>query len=77
MSETGIEIKTGIVRVKIDPIYHRPAEVETLLGDALKANKELKWKPKISTKEMLVEMMEHDLDQAKREKHIIDGGFKK
>lgn len=77
MSEVGIEIKTGIVRVKVDPVYHRPAEVETLLGEALKATRELKWTPKISTKEMLFEMMEHDLEEAKREKHIIGGGFKK
>ena len=76
LEEVGIEVATGVVRVRIDPRYYRPAEVETLLGQAEKARKELKWKPKISTQELLQEMMDHDLQHAERDKHILKGGFK-
>lgn len=75
-NEVGVEIGTGIIRVRVDPIYHRPAEVETLLGHAEKARKDLDWNPKYSTFELLKEMMEHDLELAKKEKHIREGGFK-
>ena len=75
--EVGIEVKTGKVRVRIHSDHYRPSEVETLLGNAEKAGKHLNWKPKTSTRELLKEMMDHDLVEAEREKHIIKGGFKK
>lgn len=77
LSEIGKDKATGVVRVKVDEKYYRPAEVETLLGDATKAKKLLGWVPKISMEELLTEMMVHDLEEAKREKHLLDGGFKK
>jgi GDPmannose 4,6-dehydratase len=43
LDEVGIDSNTGLVRVIIDPKYFRPAEVETLLGDASKAKKKLGW----------------------------------
>lgn len=73
--EIGIEITTGTIRVKIDERYHRPAEVETLLGEALRAQELLDWKPKTSTRELLKEMMDHDLELARKEKHLKDNGF--
>ncbi|RKP19638.1 GDP-mannose 4,6-dehydratase [Rozella allomycis CSF55] len=45
--EVGRDAKTGKVRVKIDPAYYRPTEVDLLLGDPTKAKKKLNWKPKI------------------------------
>ncbi len=75
--EVGVEVETGVIRVKIDPRHHRPAEVETLLGEAAKARETLGWKPKISVRELLSEMMEHDLHLAEREKHLHKGGYKK
>jgi GDPmannose 4,6-dehydratase len=75
--EIGKDEKTGKVLVKVDEKYYRPAEVETLLGDATKAKEVLGWEPKISTKELLTEMMVHDLEDARREKHLLDGGFKR
>lgn len=54
------KIKVGDEIVKVDPRYFRPAEVETLLGDPTKANRELGWTPKISFEEMVEEMIEHD-----------------
>lgn len=74
--EVGIDKKTGRTIVRVDPAYYRPAEVETLLGNAKKAWNVLKWKPKIGARQMLKDMMEHDLEEARREKHILDGGFK-
>ncbi len=75
LEEVGVDAKTGVVRVRVDEHYYRPAEVETLLGDATKAKTMLGWTPKVSTKELLTEMMEHDLEEARREQHLVSGGF--
>ena len=48
-------------KVRIDPKYMRPAEVDVLLGDASKANQSLGWSPAVSLDEMVVEMVEADL----------------
>ena len=56
LNEVGIDSNTGLVRVIIDPKYFRPAEVETLLGDASKAKKELGWEPKTSFKQLVEDM---------------------
>jgi len=57
--ETGICENKEII--KIDTSYYRPTEVESLLGDASKAKKELGWEPKISFEELVKEMVEKDL----------------
>jgi GDPmannose 4,6-dehydratase len=54
--------------IKINPRYFRPAEVETLLGDARKAKQKLNWSPKISFKKLVKEMTNEDLKIAKNEK---------
>ncbi len=51
--------------IKIDPKYFRPTEVETLLGDASKANEKLNWFPKISFEQLVKEMIDKDLKLAK------------
>lgn len=51
--------------VAVDPRYFRPAEVETLLGDASKARELLGWKPRISFSELVAEMVKEDLKAAK------------
>lgn len=56
--------------IKVDPIYFRPTEVETLLGDASKAHKQLGWHPKTTFNELVKEMAEEDLKGAKRERMI-------
>lgn len=75
LHEVGTNKATGEVVVRLDERYYRPAEVETLLGDPSKAVKTLKWKQKISTKQLLEKMMAHDVQEARREKHLLDGGF--
>jgi GDPmannose 4,6-dehydratase len=62
--------------VRIDSKYFRPAEVETLLGDASKARSKLGWAPKISFKELVSEMMEADLAEAERDALVTHHGFK-
>ena len=51
--------------VKVDKRYFRPAEVETLLGDASKAKKILGWQPKISFDQLVSEMVESDIKDLK------------
>ena len=53
--------RNGVVRVDVNPKYFRPTEVETLLGDASKAKKILKWEPKIKFKELVNMMVDHDI----------------
>lgn len=56
----------GRVLVRVDPGYYRPAEVETLLGDASKARDRLGWTPRTSFATLVAEMMEADLALAFR-----------
>ena len=69
VNEKGINIKTGKSIIKVDKKYFRPTEVDTLLGDARKARKILKWKPRIAFKEMVKEMVLSDLERANFEKN--------
>jgi len=69
-------LKVGDVVVRIDPRYFRPAEVETLLGDPVKAKEKLGWVPEITLDEMLAEMVAHDLDKARQHAVLKNAGFK-
>jgi len=62
VNEKGINIKTDEVLVEIDEIYFRPAEVELLLGDPSKAEKELGWKRQVSFQELVSGMVKYDLE---------------
>ena len=53
--------------VEIDPRYYRPAEVNILLGDSSKAEKELGWEPNVSFRELVEMMIDYDLRLARRE----------
>lgn len=76
---TGIEEKAlnrqGDVVVAVDPRYFRPAEVETLLGDATKAHRDLGWSPRISFDELVAEMVDADLLAAQRDSLVVKHGF--
>ena len=56
LNEYGYDLNTKKVVIKVDPKYFRPAEVETLLGDASKAKEKLGWEPKISFKQLVEDM---------------------
>ena len=60
-------VKAGDVIVTIDPIYFRPAEVETLLGDPSMAKADLGWVPQITLDEMVKEMVQSDHREASRQ----------
>jgi GDPmannose 4,6-dehydratase len=62
--ERGVDADTGRVLVEIDPSYMRPLEVDTLLGDAGKARKQLGWKPATTFDELVRMMVKSDLDRA-------------
>ncbi len=62
--------------VEIDPRYFRPTEVDFLLGDPFKARQKLGWQPKVSFKELVGRMVEHDLELAKQEKTLQQAGHK-
>jgi GDPmannose 4,6-dehydratase len=68
-------LKVGDVIVQIDPRYYRPTEVETLLGDPTKAKEKLGWVPEITLDQMIVEMVAHDLDQARQHALLHQHGF--
>jgi GDPmannose 4,6-dehydratase len=56
ISERGVDKFTGKTIVKVNAKYFRPAEVETLLGDASKAKEKLGWEPKTSFKQLVEDM---------------------
>jgi len=74
--EKGYDIGTGKCLVEIDARYFRPAEVETLLGDASKAKQKLGWTPKTPFKPLVAEMMSEDLASARRDELVKQHGFK-
>jgi GDPmannose 4,6-dehydratase len=59
LDEVGIDEFTGRKVIGVNPKYFRPAEVETLLGDATKAKEKLGWEPKISFKQLVEDMCIH------------------
>ena len=73
LSEIGISVDNGATIIKIDPRYFRPTEVESLLGDASKAHKNLNWLPKITLEGLVSDMIEHDLKIANQELLTLNG----
>ena len=57
LEEFGFDLNTGRTVVKVNPKYFRPAEVETLLGDATKAKEVLGWEPKYDFDALVEEMV--------------------
>jgi len=70
------DLSPGDVVVRVDPMYFRPAEVETLLGDPAKAKSELGWQPRISFEDMVKEMVSYDMKEADRDALCKKEGFK-
>ena len=60
LDEVGIDTNTGKVVVRVNPKYFRPAEVETLLGDASKAKENLGWEPRTSFKQLVKDMCSYE-----------------
>ena len=60
--------------VGTDPRYFRPTEVDSLCGDSSKARAKLGWKPKVSFPELVRKMVDHDMEQARRERTLLAAG---
>ena len=67
LDEIGIDKATGKVVVKVNPKFFRPAEVEILLGNPAKAEKELGWERKIPFSELVRRMVDNDLKLVEKE----------
>jgi GDPmannose 4,6-dehydratase len=76
VDEKGYDTATGKCIVAVDPRYFRPAEVDTLLGDATKAKQKLGWSPKITFSELVEEMMREDMKLAERDALVKQHGYK-
>ena len=79
INETGVitkivdetnSLKVGQTIVKVDPVYFRPSEVDTLLGNSNKARTILKWTPEYDFDSLVEDMVKSDLALAKKEKKI-------
>jgi GDPmannose 4,6-dehydratase len=74
VNETATD-QNGKVIVAIDPKYYRPAEVETLLGDASYAHARLGWRPTVTFEALVKEMVETDLVSAKKDQLVKKHGY--
>jgi len=67
VDEIGKDTATGKVIVKINKDFFRPAEVDILIGDPTKAEKQLNWKRQISFDELVERMVNNDLELVRKE----------
>jgi GDPmannose 4,6-dehydratase len=75
VDEYAVDVNNGNTIIRIDPRYFRPAEVETLLGDATKAREKLGWEPEITFEELVRDMVDTDYRLAERDAHMLSGGY--
>ena len=75
ISELAHRLLAGTPIVRVDPKYFRPAEVETLLGDASKAKTQLGWTAKTDFASLVKEMMQADLEAAQRDDLVSRHGY--
>lgn len=67
VNEVGVDKDTKKTVVKINPKFFRPAEVDILLGDSAKAEKNLKWEREISFPDLVTRMVDNDMSLVKKE----------
>ena len=67
VDEVGVDAR-GQVRVRVNPRYYRPAEVELLIGDASKARRELGWEARTSLEELCRLMVQADLARVEHDR---------
>jgi len=76
IDEVGIDAASGRTLIQVDPRYFRPTEVDTLLGDPSKAREKLGWRAEVTFPELVAEMVESDMEDAKRDALVAQEGFK-
>ena len=69
VDEFGLEVGTSIIRVRVDPKYYRPTEVDILLGDASKAKRLLGWVPTTDFESLVSEMVLSDIESVKKNRN--------
>jgi len=74
-SNPEYQVPVGKNVVAVDPRYFRPTEVELLIGNPTKANKQLGWIPKYDLKALVQDMMASDVTLMKKDKYLRDGGY--
>ena len=67
INEVGRRADTNDIVIRVDRRYFRPTEVDILIGDSKKALEKLGWKPKIKLEELISEMINEDLREAKKD----------
>ena len=75
VDEIGKNAQTGKLLVSVDPTYFRPTEVDLLIGDATKAKEKLGWIPTCDLNQLISEMISSDLEDARKDRHLLSGGF--
>ncbi len=76
IAERGIDTRTGKTVVKVDARYFRPTEVDSLMGDAAKAQQKFGWKAETTFQTLVHEMVSADLETARRDALVTREGFK-
>jgi len=61
--------------IAIDSRYFRPTEVDILLGDATKAQRQLGWQPRVSFEALIDMMVTADMESAEKEKTLCNAGY--
>ncbi len=75
-TDPRFQLRPGAEVVHVDPDYFRPTEVDLLLGDPSRAISRLGWQPRHDLGSLIREMMQSDLELARRELHLESGGHK-
>jgi len=70
VEEIGRRADNNQIVIKIDSRYFRPAEVDTLIGDASKAKEKLGWVSKTSLEELISDMIQKDKQEAKKDLYL-------
>jgi GDPmannose 4,6-dehydratase len=73
--EKGYDARGNCI-VQVDPRYFRPAEVDSLMGDATKARVKLGWQPRVNFQQLVREMVTSDLQIAERDRLVKASGYK-
>lgn len=72
VDEIGVDKATGKTIVRVNPKFFRPAEVEVLLGNPAKADKELGWNREINFSELVKRMIDNDMKLVEKEIKIAN-----
>ena len=75
IDEVGRRADTNEIIIRIDKRYFRPTEVDELLGDSTKAKEKLNWEPQISLSQLISEMIDEDIKEAKKDAILKMEGF--